>query len=536
MRESWVYKNFAYIYQNPLWNVKIPVGRSVCPYFWSAMWSLCCLRPIIFFITKICIPVMKSCGLGIAPLDKWLINKLFKAFHGEDMSERQQRQTPTGIGVLVMVAFGILAAIITCVTFKIAALPIPNKPSSPAVIWFDWVLATGLIAVGILVVFKFVNNLRDKPSDCKVFRYMWVWAAGALISPFIFIPKLVLGLLTTITAAVCHGLAVAGITIGEFLVYAGTGIGHFFIHWTPIVVMTVLHWLWVLVSFCPMGLPIPWWLYFVAAFVAFLLMDKYMAEYEFKQQEEFVQTHSPAEIRASYRRAWISQIMQCLTTGEHQVEAARLERYLYGYELQAAKLRFHSILQAAVEIYFKDLLNTLEQNYPNTDPSFWCKNGSNQISSIQVKLAELVKPYSSGYYSTNMNAAINTALRPIMSEICESAKFYEEEAKRKIEVKIKRKQSVRYQMCIAFTEKIGDLAESAGCGIGKGFCATWDGICWCWKMFCAFWKNVWTFLCYMFVLLKAKKQKACPYMTFENAPPPTAPVPPAPTAGMEVAN
>jgi hypothetical protein len=45
LTDSWVYKNFAYLFQNPLWNKRIPQGRSVCPYFWSALFSLLVLHP-----------------------------------------------------------------------------------------------------------------------------------------------------------------------------------------------------------------------------------------------------------------------------------------------------------------------------------------------------------------------------------------------------------------------------------------------------------------------------------------------------------
>lgn len=32
-RDSWVYKNFSYLFSNPLWTNPIPNGFSVCPYF-----------------------------------------------------------------------------------------------------------------------------------------------------------------------------------------------------------------------------------------------------------------------------------------------------------------------------------------------------------------------------------------------------------------------------------------------------------------------------------------------------------------------
>ena len=44
-RDSWVYKNFAYLFQNPLWNKAIPGGFSVCPYFWLNLFSFFIFAP-----------------------------------------------------------------------------------------------------------------------------------------------------------------------------------------------------------------------------------------------------------------------------------------------------------------------------------------------------------------------------------------------------------------------------------------------------------------------------------------------------------
>lgn len=45
--DSWIYKHFAYLFQNPLWNRKVPKGFSVCPFFHMSMFSMCILRPLI---------------------------------------------------------------------------------------------------------------------------------------------------------------------------------------------------------------------------------------------------------------------------------------------------------------------------------------------------------------------------------------------------------------------------------------------------------------------------------------------------------
>lgn len=47
-KDSWVYRNVAFLYQNPLWNRQIPKGFSLCPLFWSALFSLFIFRPFAY--------------------------------------------------------------------------------------------------------------------------------------------------------------------------------------------------------------------------------------------------------------------------------------------------------------------------------------------------------------------------------------------------------------------------------------------------------------------------------------------------------
>jgi hypothetical protein len=76
-KDHFIYQNFAYLYKNPLWDKEIPNGFSVCPYFWSAMLLSPIFRtmlvwPIIYLIK----PMLKI--TGISYLDKFIINKLVK--------------------------------------------------------------------------------------------------------------------------------------------------------------------------------------------------------------------------------------------------------------------------------------------------------------------------------------------------------------------------------------------------------------------------------------------------------------------------
>ncbi len=47
-RQSLVYRNFAYLFQNPLWQTRVPQGFSLCPYWWSAVFSILIFRPLVY--------------------------------------------------------------------------------------------------------------------------------------------------------------------------------------------------------------------------------------------------------------------------------------------------------------------------------------------------------------------------------------------------------------------------------------------------------------------------------------------------------
>ena len=71
-----IYKSFAFIFQNPLWQKRVPQGFSVCPYFWMSVLSFLLLRPMVYAITGIALPLIKLGGKPAKSVDRWLTNVL----------------------------------------------------------------------------------------------------------------------------------------------------------------------------------------------------------------------------------------------------------------------------------------------------------------------------------------------------------------------------------------------------------------------------------------------------------------------------
>lgn len=67
---SRVYKNFKYLFQNPLWDKPMPKGFTVCPYFWLSLFSMFVLRPFVLLMTCVVLPLMKKCGAPLVTFDK----------------------------------------------------------------------------------------------------------------------------------------------------------------------------------------------------------------------------------------------------------------------------------------------------------------------------------------------------------------------------------------------------------------------------------------------------------------------------------
>lgn len=47
-RQSWVFKQFSYLFVNPLWQRPVPKGFSLCPYWWGALAAFFVLRPLVY--------------------------------------------------------------------------------------------------------------------------------------------------------------------------------------------------------------------------------------------------------------------------------------------------------------------------------------------------------------------------------------------------------------------------------------------------------------------------------------------------------
>ena len=62
-KDNFIYRNYAYLYNNPLWEKRMPSGASLCPYFWMAMFSFLFFKPVF-------VPAMRVVGFMFSKLDE----------------------------------------------------------------------------------------------------------------------------------------------------------------------------------------------------------------------------------------------------------------------------------------------------------------------------------------------------------------------------------------------------------------------------------------------------------------------------------
>lgn len=152
-RDHFIYKNFAFLFSNKLWDGNIPNGFSVCPYFWMSMFSFCVFRPFIYPLLRI------ANFVSIGPIkkyDSWFCDKT---------------GAKNGSGILTailasMLLFGVGTALHAFFTSIYAFVP---------ELWY----AIGMGSVGIVTSF-IVSASEQKHPKCNARVYVWLWGLIAL--------------------------------------------------------------------------------------------------------------------------------------------------------------------------------------------------------------------------------------------------------------------------------------------------------------------------------------------------------------------
>ena len=213
--DSWVYRGFAYWFKNPLWDKPIPKGASLCPYFQRALISVLIFRPIVSLVIVPLLIItrwmLKGTGRVLSPLDKWITRNVFKQdpdLHGPGLGLVFSILGLGGVGVIIYVIIeGIKAYLINILPYPEYHIPVS---------------CTALLLITMIVtsVYRFgVRNIGKK--TCPVQWYTYLVAAGTLLAVITGIPGGLSRGLHNIWAGIAYVVVGGGAVVYGILVFVG---------------------------------------------------------------------------------------------------------------------------------------------------------------------------------------------------------------------------------------------------------------------------------------------------------------------------
>lgn len=487
-RDSWVYKNFAYLFQNPLWDKDIPNGFSVCPYFWLNLFSFFIFRP--FFVAPIkylIIPIIKAIGKPAHVVDEWLYNQLVKVGF---CPPRYQ----TGIGILmgtiVTICVAGIASLLSVLGYKTYHYYNSLDGVYTSLYWF-WTVAS-LVPVFIGMA---IHKIKST-TDCKPGYYFVGWLVLFIVSLFVFIPTQTLHGLSVAFFATTHGIGYFISACWTGTIY-GLGIAFSFL-WETF--KTIFSWK-------PLAiLMLPWWGFILVVTLIGWVIDK-MLTWQDNRTIQSLRQENPDQLYVRFRQAWLDLFVRILLQHKRWKNGEAIEDEFDYYTAKAVNAMKYTLLRRAFEEMWWTELDTLQKNYPLIRNMGWkaiSNAGSTDLRFESLKLNLEDKALSDLFPTMNVNNLINT-LQTIArkdTEVKKLAEQYRMDYEWRAKQKEARKTGWAHTTCIKVTHAIADGFHAVVHGI-------WDFICWV----CS---NIGTFFAYMWMLAKAKKQGACPYFRFTD--------------------
>ena len=487
-RDSWVYKNFAYLFQNPLWNKSIPNGFSVCPYFWLNLFSFFIFRPLFVAPMKyLIIPFIKALGKPAHVVDEWLYGLWQKLDFAPPRYSTGIGFMMTTLATVVTVGMGIILWVGGVKTYHYYQ---SLDGVYYSLYWF-WTVASLLPLFLSMVIHKMA-----KTEGCKPGYYFLGWLVLFVISLFVFIPHQTLHTLSHVFFATTHG------------------IGHFIsVCWTGAIygIGVALSFLWAafkaIFSWTPFSiLMLPWWGFIVGITVFMWVFDRIMTWWDNRTVQSLRQAN-PTELYTRFRQAWLDLFVRITLQGKRWKNGETIDEAFDTYTAKAVNAMRYGLMRRAFEEMWKTDLDSLQKDYP-----FLKDNGWKAIANADGTNARF--SYLKDYLEIPMSADrmphmdVNTliaALRTVAlndPEVKKLAEQYKADAIWREKQREAKKNGWAHTTCIKVTHAIADGFHATVHGI-------WNFICWVFSCIC-------TFFAYMWMLIKAKKQGACPYFRFTD--------------------
>lgn len=484
-----MYKNFAYLFQNPLWDKHIPNGFSVCPYFWLNLFSFFIFRPLFVAPIKyLILPLIRVIGKPAHVFDEWLYNRMRKINFGPEI------HCP-GFGIIgsTLLTITVVGSAFLLSLFGYKAYHYYRSLDGvwTSLYWF-WTVAS---LVPLFISF-FIHKIKST-TECKPEYYFVGWVALFIVSLFVFIPHHTLHALSTTFFNITH-------VFGHF----------FFVCWTGAIygLGVFFSCLWevlkVVFSWKPLAIMIlPWWVFILAITVIGWIGEKALTWWDDRTIQSLRQ-ENPAQLHARFRQAWMDLFIRIIL--EHKRwKSGEIFTETFGiYTGKAANTMKYSIIQRTFEEFWKTELDILQTSYPRLRESGWkaiasADTTNTRFWNLKINLAE--KQVSDQFPRMEVDEFL-TVMRDIVFKdkyIKQLAAQYKADDEYHEKRREARGDSRAHELCVEITCAIAEGSKAVVMGV-------WDGTRWVFA-------NIGTFCAYMWILIKAKKQGACPYITFTDS-------------------
>ncbi len=487
-RNSWIYKNFSYLFSNPLWEKNVPQGFTVCPYLWMSLFSFFIFRPLFVApIQYLFRPLIRLGGKPVAGLDH-LLYKLFDWMGlGHDKGYKQ------GYGYLFSIITPIFVALVLAAIGFWGYLVLQIHASLDTTNQGVFLFWSSVSFASLFGIIKLHQKLTK--TECKTMYYLLVWLILFVPAIFIFIPHEAAEIFGGIAVATGHGLATVGLAIWHGICLLGWGL------WAGISWLV----LWKPVN----ALLLPWWGYFVIMTIVGWLSDKFYTYYDTRHTEYVLKTN-PKEIYEVYREAWVNLFARLLCSSPYWGGDGKKDPGLDAvtddvHVFRACKSYRLVLYREAFAVMWKNALNKLEKNYPTLPKGLWDKvtnkdwSTDSRFEAFRNALLETypdLPEWNSRLFAKTLKDVISKD--NVVLQLANHYKMTYEQERARHEAK---KKAWSHLMCLKVT---GWLATGVN-SVNRGFKSAGS--------------NIATFFVYMWMLIKAKKQGACPYFRFSDPTP-----------------
>lgn len=169
-RDSFIYKNFHYLFENELWKTRVPDGFSVCPYFWLSMFSLLVFRPIAVVVHRLIRPLFRSFfGKFLQPVDRWF-------YHACDDLNEGEYEMHSGLGLMAILASTPVLAIIAYFFYSVSVSFMPDihwrwNPGMnfAEMIYVIWASTVTLLLCLVLIARRWFDPFFEAKSTLKYY-------------------------------------------------------------------------------------------------------------------------------------------------------------------------------------------------------------------------------------------------------------------------------------------------------------------------------------------------------------------------------